>query len=230
MTPRDPSDSPLSPELIGLLRSDAADARDVERAYRRFAIHRDVVPKPARVGRWLAFGFAMGWGVVFAATGEPFPGYREQSRPSAPQPTAPAPKTPRSPGTPAPTASVEPEVPPASSAPRSPPVFSYPFEGDQPNPKWQRAARALRERDYSEAHAALDELERSENRADAEAASLALAQVLVAQGREREARGRLERLVASARSKLVRDKARALLLEIDAGDRSRAAPAATKSP
>jgi len=58
---------------------------------------------------------------------------------------------------------------------------------------------------------------------DRDAASLALAQVLLTRGRTVEARARLERLVRRAGSAVVREKAAALLAEPStAGDRSNA--------
>jgi hypothetical protein len=79
------------------------------------------------------------------------------------------------------------------------------------DPKWQRAAAALQAHDYDAAEAALRELETSGAARDRDAASLALAQVLLRRGRDVEGRARLERLSTHASSTPVREQARALL-------------------
>lgn len=105
----------------------------------------------------------------------------------------------------------EPEMPPAA-----PPatVREQPVRGPTPVPsaeQWKRAAQGLRDGDYQSADAALKELTRSGTEADRESALLVQAQVLLAQGREREAQSLLKSLERSARAPSVRRKSAELL-------------------
>jgi hypothetical protein len=94
------------------------------------------------------------------------------------------------------------------------------------DPKWRRVSDALRVNDYQTAETALRELETRGAPAERESASLSLAQVLLARGRIAEARPRLERLSATARSSLVHQKATALLAGLSAPS-NRSDPSAT---
>jgi hypothetical protein len=77
---------------------------------------------------------------------------------------------------------------------------------------WQRAARSLRDKDFDGANAALADVVRNGSASERESARLVQAQVLLAQGRARDAELSLRELAASARSPKVRQKAAALLL------------------
>lgn len=80
--------------------------------------------------------------------------------------------------------------------------------------QWKRAAQALRDGDYQSADAALQELTRGGTDADRESALLVQAQVLLAQGREREAKSLLKTLEGSARAPSVRRKSVELLARL----------------
>jgi hypothetical protein len=96
------------------------------------------------------------------------------------------------------------------------------------DPKWQAVLAALKLHDYRAAESALANLAATGTSDEREAASLSLAEVLLARGRVTEARARFERLSKSARSALVREKARAVLADgIDASDRSPSTAPAT---
>ncbi len=232
----DPSDELPLPEAVwDLYRRDEPDPRAIQAAYLRFAARRPEPLSAFRLLRWLVAGFAAGWGVAFAATGDPLFGAglrrdvpapvveaRASVRTYAPSPaSAPATQSAFPPELPAP----EPKPPNGSAhsggaAPQA--VLEEPPTID---PKWQRAAAALRARDYEAAEEALREVETAGAPADRDAASLALAQVLLTRGRVVEARARLERLSMHAGSALVREKATTLLAELSSpGDRSIATP------
>jgi hypothetical protein len=116
---------------------------------------------------------------------------------------------------PSPEADIAPAVPPAPTAS----VREQPVRSAAPVPsaeQWRRAAQGLRDRDYQSADAALKELTRRGTEADRESALLVQAQVLLAQGREREAQSLLKSL-EGARAHSVRRKAVELLSRL--GDR-----------
>ena len=238
MTTLPPDREPPLPESIwNLLRQDEPDPRAIQAAYYRFAARR---PKPVsafKVVRWLALGFVAGGSVALAATGTArlrerlWPahlaarGAEAKPAPATPSSVAPASRATASAPSPDVSSLPAPNPPsdalhPTSEAPRA--VLPEPSPTD---PKWQRAAAALKTRNYPAAESALREVETTGAPGDRDAASLALAQVLLTRGRVVEARARLERLSQRAGSTLVRDKARALLAEISSsGGRSPAAP------
>ena len=80
--------------------------------------------------------------------------------------------------------------------------------------QWKRAAQGLRDGDFQRADAALKELRRSGTEADRESALLVQAQVLLAQGRETEAKSLLKSLEGSARAPSVRRKSVELLARL----------------
>ncbi|HTQ06494.1 MAG TPA: hypothetical protein VMI54_21690 [Polyangiaceae bacterium] len=243
MSHEDPGEPPLPRAYWDALRGDEPEPGEVERAYGRFvAASRPASPPRLMLARFLLGGFAAGWGVVYAATGDPWFGARERMAPrEAPSSSAGvAPASPRparrgaraEPSAVAVESSVPavessdavdtaapppaaPEGPAASSARRDTgfvvPVPSGSAAGSRADPSWQRAAVALRGHDYPAAEAALTDLETRGSASDRDAASLALAEVLLAEGRSDAARTRLERLSAGAQTPLTRDKARALL-------------------
>jgi len=111
------------------------------------------------------------------------------------------------------------EVETPTAAPSTPiaSVRAQPVRSPAPVPSaehWKRAAQGLRDGDYRRADAALKELTRSGTEADRESALLVQAQVLLAQGREREAETVLKSLEGSARSPSVRRKSVELLARL----------------
>lgn len=91
--------------------------------------------------------------------------------------------------------------------------------------QWKRAAEGLRDGDYRSANAALEQLTRSGSEAERESALLVQAQVLIAQGRTREAQQLLKVLEGSARAPSVRRKSVELLVRL----RDRPAAASEKA-
>lgn len=234
--------SPLSEADWEALRRDEPHPRDVELAYRRFTASRFPRLTDWALWRWLFAGLAAGVSVVSAATGYRWTtSLRSVSTlaPSAvPRPAASVPESaPRraalsrppassSVVTPPPTERV---ITPARAAAARAALPDVPDEATTNDPKWQDVARALRERNYAGAEAALNALEVGRAAADREAATLTLAQVLMANDRAAEARSRLELLSTTARSPLVREKAKHLLAQLRAHEeRSTTAPAATQ--
>lgn len=230
-------DPPPSEGVWDLFRRDEPEAREIQAAYLRFAGRRPERLSVFRVARWLVVGFGAGLGVAFAATGVPLLGtglYRtlrggphpHEGVPTAhPAARAPAREPPAPSALPLPSAAAAPEPASSGSArPPGPPPHATLGEPAPTDPKWQRAATALKTHDYSAAEAALREVETTGAPGDRDAASLALAQVLLTRGRVVEARARLERLRARASSALVREKAAALLGDVFSfGGRSSAA-------
>ena len=228
---------PRDAAVWDLLRRDEPDARAMQAAYFRFAARRPAHVSAFTLVRWLVAGFVLGWGVAFAATGDPLfgAGLRRTVQTPLPVPSAlrEAPPrhraTERSPAQPSavpPLDSAAPEPSPSTAhAPSSP---SAPALAEPPvtDPKWQRAAAALKVHDYAAAETALRDVETAGTPADRDAASLALAQVLLTRGRVVEARARLERLSSHAGAPLVREKAAALLSDLFAAEgRSSRTPA-----
>lgn len=228
------NEEPPLPEAIwSLLRRDEPAPGDVQAAYRRYVTRRPEPVSAFRVVRWLAVGFVAGGGVAFAATGVPALGARFwplhlTARQGEASTLAHVPERPlrraAPESAPAPATSTMP--PPASSSDGARPAGESPHvvvlpEPPASDPKWQRAAAALKTHNYSAAENALREVETTGTPSDRDAASLALAQVLLTRGRAVEARARLERLTQRAGSALVREKAAALLTDLLApGERS----------
>jgi len=224
-------DPPPSTAVWDLFRRDEPDPRAIQAAYLRFAGRRPERLSAFRVGRWLAVGFVCGLGVAFGASGVSRRALREGSRPavtSAPPPHAQGQE--HHAGAPRalpPIGAAAPAPPPSSSSPRlgASTGRTALTEAETTDPQWQRAAAALRVHDYASAEQALREVEIGGAPGDRDAASLALAQVLLSRGRAVEARARLERLQTRASSALVRSKAQALLEATFSSDgRSSAAP------
>jgi hypothetical protein len=222
---RDTDEPSVKEAFWNTLRRDPADPRAIERAYWRFT--RASVPRrtPFRVGRWLIVGFVAGVGAVSAATVArhvvarwttvtPRDGSNSNHEAAARDARRASPRN-RSAAAP----SAVPEVPSAAAADGAPSSSAAravaPRAADTVpvalDPKWRRVSDALRANDYRTAETALRELETRGAPAERESASLSLAQVLLARGRVAEARPRLERLRATARSSLVQQKATALL-------------------
>jgi hypothetical protein len=234
----EPNDEPPLPESIwNLLRRDEADPRAIRAAYWRFSRRRVEPISALRVLRWLAAGFAAGWGVAFAATGDPLFGAGLMRTRPPPAVVASTSAVPRAVTRPARAPTAPSATPPSESATTDskPPSPSARAVGSTPqvalpevttaDAKWQRAAVALKARDYTTAETALRELERGGTPSERDAASLSLAQVLLTRGRTVEARARLERLSVNASSAAVREKATALLAgSFSSGERSSGAP------
>lgn len=227
---------PLPESIWNLLRRDEPEPEAIQSAYGRYVARRPDRVSPFRVMRWLAVGFVAGGSVAFAATGVPalrarlWPPREVSAREGEASTLA------KISGPPLQRAATE-SVPPPASSDTAPPAA--PTNGARPaveaphgvilpeppasDPKWQRAASALKTHDYSAAENALREVETTGTPSDRDAASLALAQVLLTRGRTVEARARLQRLVQRAGSAVVRAKAAALLADPAAtGDRSSA--------
>lgn len=229
-------DPPPARAVWDLVRRDEPEPRAIRTAYRRFVTRRSEPLSAFVLVRWLAAGFALGWGVAFAATGDPLFGAGLQ-RPAQPTvaPRATASRTlPHSRPRPHEAASASASSPADSVAPvpKAPSVNAHAassaprvaLDESLSDPKWQRAAAALKARNYEAAESALREVEASGRVSDRDAASLALAQVLLTRGRRVEARARLQRLSAQASSPLVREQATALELQaFSSGGRSAAA-------
>jgi outer membrane PBP1 activator LpoA protein len=186
--------------------------------------------------RHAALAVLMAAGTVYAATLiPPLAGVLRptEARPPAEPPTSP-PRTVSLPraavvveeatsqeGEPKPEAETPPAAPSAA-------VREQPGRSPTPLPsaeQWKRAAQGLRDGDFQSADAALRELTRSGTDADRESALLVQAQVLLAQGREREAQSLLKSLEGSARAPSVRRKSAELLSRL----RDRPAPRSGKA-
>jgi hypothetical protein len=226
---------PLPGSLWDALRRDEPDPRAVQRAYLRFVTSPRARALHLGLVSWLVAGFVLGWGVVFAATGDPLfgAGLRAPAHAIVPPVVAPslvrAPASPRAVRGPRATdapAPIEPRPSVRRAVPGPAPAVSAAAPRD---PKWQHVADALRARDFVAAQTALVELEAAGTPADRDAATLALAQVLVTVGRLSDARARLERLSTSSASAVVREQAARLLADISsAADRSDGQGAATQ--
>ncbi|HEV8548029.1 MAG TPA: hypothetical protein VGQ57_03355 [Polyangiaceae bacterium] len=214
-------DPPPSESVWELFRKDEPAAREIRAAYLRFTARRHQPLSALKLVRWLAVGFAAGLGVAFAANGQRVLGSelwrRWHPTPSIAGATAAPSRAPtRQPA--APGAFREPESAPNALPPPSaefrPSVFPPHIVLTEPtasDPKWQRAAAALKAHQYDAAESSLREVERTGATGDRDAASLALAQVLLTRGRTVEARARLERLRSHASSAVVSEKAASLL-------------------
>jgi hypothetical protein len=238
-------------ELAALWRSEQPTRDEVQRAYWRFTSARREPARPFRVGRWLLVGALIGVGAASAAPGgalhhlaleltgvvpdrgtqnprslRPKPSIRTERAPSARLPTVEA----------TPAAAETPSQPPREQASRgvgvsrtAPPKSAVvkatgePPSRTEESAEWQRAARALRARDFREAEAALESLEKTGAQPDREAARLSRAQLLLANGRLREAQAALRSLATSA----VSPRIRASALELE---RSVSEPPATNQP
>jgi hypothetical protein len=215
--------------LVEALRHEPIETARIESAYARFLRQRAAAPsrwRGPRVVRHAALAAVMAVGTVYAATQmQPLTSGLQPTEARAPTEASSSPPRVVSPpraaipraaialdeqpsqnGEPTPEADPSPAAPPAAA--REKPVRS-----PAPVPSaehWKRAAQGLRDGDYQSADAALKELRRSGTEADRESALLVQAQVLLAQGREAEARSLLKSL-ESARAPSVRRKSAELL-------------------
>lgn len=205
----------LSPTLVRGWQADQASDLDIQRAYVRFLGRgRAKRRSPALVAAgWVLAGMLLGMGSLYAATVavpllfQPAPSASESLAGAASPKVEPGPaespqNTPSAPV-------VAPAEPAASSTPRR--ASSEPIPAPSAPEEWQRVSRAMRDHDYARAEAALDQLEPGASGNEREAAQLVRAQLLLKQGRVREATVLLQALQASARSPSVRQKAAELL-------------------
>jgi hypothetical protein len=217
--------------LVEALREEPIDPARIERGYARFLRQRTAAAtawRGPRVVRYAALAVLMGVGTVYAAIlVQPLTGGLQ---PTDAHPPAAAPRPPRSTGSPPRAAMVVeqdasqerepiPEADMPAAAPTAPiaSVRGESVRSPAPVPsaeQWKRAAQGLRDGDYQRADAALKELTRNGTEADRESALLVQAQVLLAQGREREAQSLLKSLEGSARSSSVRRKSVELLARL----------------
>lgn len=218
MSSRHLDDPPLPRALRETWADQAADSREVQRAYLRFLRRgRPARPRaPAlQIARWVLVGAVIGMGTVYAATGplrlfgrseevvaryvqKPVATTSDQRSPLlAPSPPA-AESAAIVPQPPLPSSAVAPVTPAASTS-----------------EQWQRAARGLRERDFETANTALEELSRRGSNAERESAQLVQAQLLLSQGRESDAAKLLRSLRDSAHSPIVRQKSAELLARVN---------------
>jgi hypothetical protein len=211
--------------LVEALRQEPIDGARIQEAYLRFLRERTAVPvwwRGPRVARWAAFAVVAGVSSVYAATlirpfaASPPPAEVSSTAPaSAPVPPAHKLRTPPRGEAPAEAeVAPEPQATPESDAGPTNAAPEPPSRGPAATPSadpWKRAARGLRDGDFQSANAALKELTRKGTEADRESALLVQAQVLLAQGRDAEARTLLKSLEASARAPSVRRKSTELL-------------------
>jgi hypothetical protein len=217
--------------LVEALRNEPFERARIERAYARFLRQSDAVParfRGPRVVRVAALAVLMAVGSVYAAT--LIRPLTEKPHASEASPPAETPKSlPRTVSRPRAAVVLdedasqngepqpEEELPPAASPAPTAPGREQPARSPAPvssADQWKRAAQALRDGDYQSADTALKELTRSGTEGDRESALLVQAQVLLAQGREREARSLLKSLEASARAPSVRRKSVELLARL----------------
>jgi hypothetical protein len=209
--------------LVEALREEPIEPGRIARSYARFLRQSEAAPTRwtgPRVVRHAALAALMAVGTVYAATLiQPLTGAQQ---PTESRPPVEAPSSPPATLSPRPAALVleqEAPTPEAEMLPAAPPapvasVREQPVRSPAPVPsaeQWKRAAQGLRDGDYQRADAALKQLTRSGTEADRESALLVQAQVLLAQGREREAQTLLKSLELSARAPSVRRKSVELL-------------------
>jgi hypothetical protein len=175
--------------------------------------------------RHAALAVAMAVGTVYAATlihpltkgAEPADARPPTETPTSPPRTVSPPRAARvleEDASPKGELSPEPDVAPAAPATT---VREQPVRSPAPvasAEQWKRAAQGLRDGDFERADAALKALRRSGTEADRESALLVQAQVLLAQGREKEAQTLLRSLEGSARAPSVRRKSAELLARL----------------
>jgi hypothetical protein len=233
------------------LREEPIDPARIERGYARFLRQRTAAAtrwRGPRLVRHAALVGLMAVGTVYAAIlVQPLTGGLQppESHPpaEAPAPTRTTVAPPRGAlvveqdasqkgqGEPIPEVDMPAAAPPAAIAS----VRGQPVRSLAPVPsaeQWKRAAQGLRDGDYQRADAALKQLTRNGTEADRESALLVQAQVLLAQGREREAQSLLKSLEGSARSPSVRRKSVELLARLrdSSAARSGKARAVTEAP
>lgn len=215
MSSRLPDDEALPRVWVDTWRGEQTDPARVRGAYRRFL--RESGPRAGRAPwllatRWVLVGIALGMGSVYAASGPLHllgnePARVEPARPHAAPPTHGARREP--------TNVFAPPLEPAQPELRDNAVPSPAAPAPAASEQWQRAARGLRDKDFTTAQAALEDLARHGSSTERESARLVQAQLLVSQGRTEEAAGMLRDLQRSAQSSAVRTKASQLLSRLN---------------
>lgn len=211
-----PDDEPLPRVFVEAWQDLPVDAGQVQRAYLRFLQEQRPAPLHAtarQVSRWIVIGAALGSGTLYAATGplQLLGRSADVVVTSVPRPVPTAPRErflapPLSPIAES-SAVVDPQ-PPLPSTSRA---IVSPAPAASTSEQWQRAARGLRDRDFTTADAALAELAQRGTSAERESAQLVQAQLLLSQGRDGDAANLLRRLRATAHSPVIRQKSAELL-------------------
>lgn len=227
--------SSVPPALAEAWRADVPSPAELRRGYARYMRRRPAGGAWLRLVARVAVGLVLGVGLAQAASvvharwvarQEPTRALPSPPRAQRVQSVAPA----NVPALPVPSASTPPvaaHVPSTSAHTHFEPPPGFVQE------QWQRAAEALRDRDFVRAEAAFIQIERNVGGAEGDAARLARAQLLASYGRTAEARTLASDLQEHARSALVREKARALwsrLSKIDTEHRSTGADPAINQP
>jgi len=218
MSSNHPEPRLISPDIVRAWRADAEHDPEQQQAYLRFLQKR---PLKTRVHRlpvigWLTAGMLLGMGSLYAATSVPWRLLLTSSN-STQEHHAARPAAPARNGS-VPTAALPSSPPPPPLPQESPARASATFsEHVEPAPSpttpesWQRAARALRERDFDTANDALARLSQQGSQAEREAASLVRAQFLLNEQRSEEAQALLLELRRTSSSAQIRDRANKLL-------------------
>ena len=223
MSSNHPEPAPISPAIVQAWRADAEHDPDQQRAYLRFLQKRPLRARvhPLQIVGWLVAGMLLGMGSLYAATGVPWRQLLGSSN-TLERRYAERPASAHARNVPAPTVAPAKSSasPPASTQePPAPSAVTFP-EQVEPAPSsaapesWQRAARALRERDFDAANEALIRLSQQGSQEEREAAGLLRAQFLLNEQRTAEARAALVELSRTSSSALVREKANRLLSSI----------------
>jgi hypothetical protein len=218
MSSNHPEQPLISPDLVRAWRADAEHDPDQQKAYLRFLQKRPLRARVhlPQVAGWLFAGMLLGMGSLYAATSVPWrllltsantTEARHTERPAPPARNAAA-STASPPSSPPPLPSTE--QPPARAAATSA-EHVEPAPSSATPESWQRAARALRERDFETANDALARLSQQGSQAEREAASLVRAQFLLNEQRSEEAQALLLELSRTSGSAQIRDKANKLL-------------------
>jgi hypothetical protein len=221
MSLRHPDGEQLPRSLREAWQDQAANSREIQRAYLRFLRRRRPVRGRApmlQIARWILVGAVIGIGTVYAATGSLRLFGRSEPvvvrRVLPPAVTTPSPRVALP--LPSPREATSATIVPQPSLPLAPSFAGAPATpAASTNEQWQRAARGLRERDFETANTALEELARRGSDAERESAQLVQAQLLLSQGRESDAASMLRSLRTSARSATVRQKSAELLARMN---------------
>ena len=221
MSLRHPDGEQLPRSLREAWHDQAADSREIQRAYLRFLRRRRPVRGGApvlQIARWILVGAVIGIGTVYAATGSLRVFDRSEQvvvrRVLPPAVTTPSPRAALP--LPSPREATPVAIVPQPSLPLTPSFAGAPATpAASTSEQWQRAARVLRERDFETANTALEELARRGSSGERESAQLVQAQLMLSQGRESDAANLLRSLRASAGSATVRQKSAELLARVN---------------
>ena len=256
MSSMPPERDVLPAALVEAWRADTASSGELRRGYARFIRQRQQRVALPRVARFALGGLVLGLGMAQAASlvssrwGKIESGSSGKSPAAAGTNAAPrqSPRVPAAPSArasatlgdtdpiaPPPATPSEPESERQPGAPRGPTAVGARSTAPQSEVEahWQRAAAALRDKDFERAQAALLQVERHGGRAEGEAARLARAQLHASHGQTALASELARTLAGQAESAVVRAKARALLEQLSENGsthRSTEPDAAAKGP